>query len=310
MYEDEIPVGKAKDLRGQKFGRWTVLYRTYNKNKQVYWKVRCECGTEKAVYGQTLLNGQSKSCGCDTKNLISQALKENLVGQRFGRLVVIKEDFSKNRVAYKCKCDCGNEIVIQSGNLKSGHTQSCGCRSIEMTKERNAAKLLGQTFGKLTIMKEAYRKNFQVFWECQCECGNITYIPSGHLLSGHTKSCGCLVSSGEMKISMLLNEYGIDFTTQKSFNAYYPKDKEKQRVFRFDFYIDNHYLIEFDGIQHYKPVGYFGGEERFKIQQERDDYKNQWCRENNIPLIRIPYWKLDTLCIEDLMLETTKFRVV
>ena len=48
-------------------------------------------------------------------------------------------------------------------------------------------------------------------------------------------------------------------------------------------------LIEFDGEQHFEPVEYFGGEEKFLIQKERDKRKNKYCEENNIPLLRIPY---------------------
>lgn len=51
-------------------------------------------------------------------------------------------------------------------------------------------------------------------------------------------------------------------------------------------------------------------QEYFEKTQQRDNYKNQWCKDNNIPLIRIPYIHYDDLCIEDLMLETTKFRIV
>ena len=79
---------------------------------------------------------------------------------------------------------------------------------------------------------------------------------------------------------------------------------------KFDFYINNAYLVEFDGEQHFRPTGFYNSVEEFAKTVERDAYKNQWCKDNNIPLIRIPYTKLDTLCIEDLMLETTKFRVV
>lgn len=43
--------------------------------------------------------------------------------------------------------------------------------------------------------------------------------------------------------------------------------------------------------------------------KELDEYKNQWCKENNIPLIRIPYIHLNDLCIEDLLLETTNFLI-
>lgn len=112
-------------------------------------------------------------------------------------------------------------------------------------------------------------------------------------------------SIGEKTISFLLENNNIFFETEKTFSTC-----RFVGLLRFDFYINNSFLVEFDGEQHFKPVSIFGGEEQFKIQQERDTYKNQWCRENNIPLIRIPYWKLDTLCIEDLMLETTQFRVV
>lgn len=49
--------------------------------------------------------------------------------------------------------------------------------------------------------------------------------------------------------------------------------------------------------------------EQLEAQQERDKIKNQWCKENNIPLIRIPYTRLLKLCIEDLLLETTSFLV-
>ena len=50
--------------------------------------------------------------------------------------------------------------------------------------------------------------------------------------------------------------------------------------------------------------------ENFKKTKEKDNYKNEWCKKNGIPLIRIPYTKLSSLTIEDLRLETTKFRVV
>lgn len=60
-------------------------------------------------------------------------------------------------------------------------------------------------------------------------------------------------------------------------------------------------LIEYDGEQHFKPVEIWGGEEKLKIQQERDKRKNQWCKENNVRLIRIPYTEYDNLTIEYLI---------
>ena len=73
---------------------------------------------------------------------------------------------------------------------------------------------------------------------------------------------------------------------------------------RFDFYIDNNFLLEFDGIQHFKSTSGWNNEENFKITQERDKYKNQWCHENNIPLKRIPYWEIDNITIDNIMDDT------
>ena len=62
------------------------------------------------------------------------AKKIDLTGQTFGRLIVIREAGRKNgHVAWLCKCDCGGEVVVTSDNLRSGHTQSCGCLQRERT---------------------------------------------------------------------------------------------------------------------------------------------------------------------------------
>ena len=90
----------------------------------------------------------------------------------------------------------------------------------------------------------------------------------------------------------------------------YIRNGNKHSILRFDFYVANQYLIEFDGEQHYKSFDWFGGEEGFKDLQNRDKFKNAWCKKKNIPLIRIPYTQIDTLDINDVLLETTTFKVV
>ena len=60
-------------------------------------------------------------------------------------------------------------------------------------------------------------------------------------------------------------------------------------------------LLEYDGEQHFKPVELWGGEEQLKIQQQRDKNKDEWCKENNIKLIRIPYTDYDKITIEYLL---------
>ncbi len=66
---------------------------------------------------------------------------------------------------------------------------------------------------------------------------------------------------------------------------------------RFDFYLPNlNICIEFDGRQHYNiDNSYFGGEEEFLRIKERDGIKNQYCKDNDITLIRIPYWDIENI---------------
>ena len=52
---------------------------------------------------------------------------EDLTGQRFGKLIAIEYYKKSGRTMWKCKCDCGNEVVVSASHLKDGHTKSCGC---------------------------------------------------------------------------------------------------------------------------------------------------------------------------------------
>lgn len=99
------------------------------------------------------------------------------------------------------------------------------------------------------------------------------------------KKCASL---GEYKIFTILTENKIYFEMQKTFNdCINPKTKAK---LRFDFYLPYHNCcIEYDGIQHFEAVDYFGGEEGLKNTIFRDNIKNQYCEEKNINLIRIKY---------------------
>lgn len=306
-------MAKLIDLTGQRFDKLIVIEKAPSRAKHTYWRCKCDCGNECEVSSEFLKKTNlPRDCGCSKKKNILLKEKEkrlnHLVGQRFGKLMVIESTNKRinGSIVWKCKCDCGNYKEIPTHALTSGHTQSCGC----LIREVHGKDLTNQKFGKLTALYPCdYKKKSTILWHCKCDCGNECDVESYNLRAGLTQSCGCLASQGELKISILFNNKNIKFETQKSFsNCKYSKNDIK--LPRFDFYVNNEYLIEYDGQQHFYPVERFGGDKQFIIQQQRDEYKNQWCKDNNIPLIRIPYTKLDTLCIEDLMLETTQFRVV
>lgn len=115
--------------------------------------------------------------------------KLDLTGKRFGQLVAVQESVKRYKtgaVQWDCLCNCGKTVRIPAGLFNYGTTRSCGCsRHKDMT---------GKRFGWLTVIGRAKVRKFSrgVTWECQCNCGQITYAEGCHLRRGDTKSCGCL----------------------------------------------------------------------------------------------------------------------
>ena len=124
---------KHNDILGEKFGRLTAIEYVGSS----YWKCRCDCGNETTTTYNKLKTGHTKSCGC----LLHEGGKEvrDLTGQRFGRLVAIKENgrTKQGQAMWLCRCDCGNVKSIASSSLVGGLTKSCGCYNSEMRVKRN-----------------------------------------------------------------------------------------------------------------------------------------------------------------------------
>ena len=121
------------DCIGQKFNHLTVLEMLYKyKGNQTYARCMCDCGQETIAYMGNIKSGKTKSCGCIEKLSRVGRLnhEKNLIGKQFGHLTVIKltdKRYSNGGVGWLCECDCGNKIIVRSGNLIRGKTRSCGC---------------------------------------------------------------------------------------------------------------------------------------------------------------------------------------
>ena len=237
----------------------------------------------------------------------------NLINQKFTKLLVEeKTELRKGTsVVQKCKCDCGNITYASTSELNSQHKQSCGCLQKESAKIIGTSKgcnLINQVFNELKVLeKTEQRKDGKIVWKCICSCGEITYASTTDLKQGrkkHCEKCANIKSLGEEKIKKILKENNIFYVKEKTFNDL---KGLTGRPLRFDFYVDNKYLIEFDGKQHFiEDSGY--GADLINIQK-RDKIKNEYCFKNNIPLIRIPYSFLNTLSIKDLLLNSSNFIV-
>ena len=298
-----ISLAISEDLTGQKFNRLTVIKRGEDlicKSRNVIrWLCRCECGNETLVTTSSLKSGKTKSCGCLQKEITSSKCLDNLIGRTYGKLTVINRDENKHGKTYwKCKCECGNIVTVNSYCLKSGQTKSCGCINKELMSEKFLDDLTGQRFGRLTVIERAESRKQpkggrSTRWLCQCDCGNVVLVNASTLKNGESKSCGCIKSYGEIKIIQWLKDHNIEYIPQKRFNGLVGIGGGK---LSYDFYIPQYnILIEVQGIQHERPIDYFGGEKQFAIQQEHDELKRKYAKNNNFDLLEIWYYDYDRI---------------
>jgi len=276
---------KVIDITGQTFGSLTVLERVENsKDGHAMWKCQCTCGNFRIVQGKELRNGtitKCLSCSRRQNNMI------DLTNQRFERLIVLEPTLKRSgsSIIWKCLCDCGNICYKSSHDLRTGHTKSCGClqRESRFIPKQN---LVNQKFGKLTVLKQLNESNHEgTLWLCECECGGTKIVSSYALTHNRVQSCGCLNSIMNSKIEKILQNLNISYIKEKIFN-----DCKDNKNLRFDFYLpDYNICIEYDGEQHFKEIPYWGGEIGLKNRQNKDKIKNEYCKNNNIHLIRFSY---------------------
>ena len=125
----------SDDLVGMRFGYLTVIERTQSERGALAWVCRCACG--KTVIRETGLLDKSPNASCGCKQNVS--LREDITGKKFGRLTALYFDESpKAGTHWMCRCDCGKETSVRLQSLKTGETQSCGCRAIEIRSRTGA----------------------------------------------------------------------------------------------------------------------------------------------------------------------------
>jgi len=215
------------------------------------------------------------------------------------------------------RCDCGEE---QRGRWDRLHTTSADkapwstrCRKCSAggkrrtmdtlwhNTEKSASEksqnkvndLSGNYFGDLFVMEWlGTNKGSHSIYKCKCSCGNIETISDTELKRNGKltcSKCSSNISQGEKFIKNILEEHHVNYSQQYIFNDLIGDEK----ALRFDFALlinkKPYVLIEFQGKQHYEPIEYFGGEEKFKKQQEYDQKKRDYCKKNHLTLIEIPY---------------------
>lgn len=138
----------------------------------------------------------------------------DLTGQKFGYLTVLERAENKyGRAQWKCQCECGNIVIIPSGDLRHKNRPRKYC-SNQCILRNKPIDLTGQRFGRL-ITKYIYEdaehkyKDHGTYWVCECDCGNTTIVQGKDLRNGMVQSCGCL------RAELLSKRRSIDLTGQK-----------------------------------------------------------------------------------------------
>ena len=165
--------------------------------------------------------------------------------------------------------------------------------------------LTGKIFGYLQVLHTVYKDNArkgEKYWRCKCLLCNKGYkdVITANLKNGKIIHCGCATcSKGVLKIKDILIQNNIEFNTEHTFqDCRYPLSNQ---LVKYDFFVDNKYIIEFDGQQHFKQMGGYYTKVSFEELQKRDEFRNKYCKNSKIPLIRIPYYEEKNICLEMLL---------
>lgn len=278
------------ELIGQKFGKLAIVDFARGENGRRLLVCDCECGNRVAIRRSDVLNGNRKSCGCVRNSTLDKY--NYLIGRKINSWTVLNVKIDRDCYYAICECDCGTLKNVNIYNLINGYSKDCGCGRKRMLTRTKSKDLIGQRFGKLVAVEKLDESNKfnRILYLCECDCGNDIIVPSSSLTTGHTRSCGCILSYYNMYIDTLLDEKGIRHSSEKSVNI----DGHR---YRFDFYLpDYNLMIEYDGEHHYNPVTYGTltdeeAENNLERRQKFDRIKDNYCYRNNINLLRIPYWE-------------------
>jgi very-short-patch-repair endonuclease/Zn finger protein HypA/HybF involved in hydrogenase expression len=188
------------------------------------------------------------------------------------------------------KITCKSHGVFEQ--LPKNHLAGKGCPKCALKNRtldrfsfiKKSKKIHGKRY---TYQKSSYKNNtIPITITCR-EHGDFDQLPKHHLVGKGCPSCNSN-STGESMVAVYLDEIKIQYEQEIPLF----KNPETGCYLRADFFIEKlNLVIEFDGLQHFEPIEYFGGEEHHLQCVSRDKIKNNYCKKQGINIIRIPYYK-------------------
>lgn len=245
-------------------------------------EARCKlCGHKWFTRAADILVGH----GCPE---CSYKSKTKTQAQYIAELAIINPDIevigiyinSYTKISHLC-LKCGHKWDAKPNALLNGN--HCPCCSTRRKSHEDYVAELAIKNPNVEVVEEYINANTNIIHRCTV-CGYEWLVKPNHVL--HGLGCpSCQETSGEQQIKQWLISNGIEYEYQKRF-----ADCKNKRMLPFDFYLTNYNCcIEYDGAQHFREVNHWGGQEYLLQRQHNDQIKNNYCKANNIYLIRIRY---------------------
>lgn len=277
------------------------------------------CGCEYETSFAVLMNGRKAltkdacpHCASKKANEINKRKRANKyigmarqICDEFGyTLLTTEDDYTdiKMNVSFICPKHGKHTMMLEA--LLRG----CGCLKCAIEYRANklalssddVKKYIESINGNILLNPEDYKNNHTANLKIQCSCGNIFVTSFASYKDGTNTcySCSCKESVGEKRIREFLESCSINFEQEKRFD-----DCRDIKPLPFDFYLPNYnMIIEFDGQHHFEEIHNRTDYEKTK---RHDAIKNKYCEDNNINLLRIPYWdgnKIEKILTKELNL--------
>ena len=284
----------------QQNSKSTLISESYT-NTQEKLHFRCECGSDfYASFKHFKYSNQKqcKECGYsngankqrDTHENFVKIVK-NILGEEYEVLSKYQNNSTDIKMLHK---KCGREYTQKASKIKSGQR----CSHCYAPKKRTIEEVRKEVFSICGDSLELYDYKGSEEVLLKCSCGHILKRTMSQIRKRKGAFCSkCKSSVGARIIENFLTSHSIKYEKEYRF-----QDCKFKKELPFDFYLpDYNTCIEYDGEQHFRPLKHWGGEKSFQIRKTRDKIKDNFCKENNIKLLRISYKQEN--CIEEILKE-------
>jgi len=297
----------VRKLRERKNGEYELIGDYTNVRERTTFRHN-KCGHTWETIPHTLMSAKGTygcpNCQYREKSYTTDQFKEMLYSKHKNTYSLVEgQEYKNNRSKLRIVHNkCGTEFSASPVSILR-HSSCPSCRPVNRKRKTTEMfeKELYDRYGEEYVLADnaEYQGANEKIEIIHTSCGYTWFVRAAHIL--YRSGCpSCNESRGERFVADYLTSRGIIFERQYKF-----KDCVNRKELPFDFAILDKNgkllgLIEYDGIQHFKPFKHFGGIVKFKKTQKNDRIKNKYCADNHIRLLRIPYTKTSEEIINEI----------